>query len=201
MILTLLDLEHKFLDIYKQVEEADGVIDEELQEALAINDNDFEERVEAFNIMIGTDTSDIERLEFQKSAIERKIKSKKNTVAYLKEIINNALIKTTTPNTTKAGKKSYKREFPNINVTLVSSPSQSVDILDPEAIKLLGYGKFSVDFNTDDEQVIKRIQKTFPNIEVKNTYQADKTLIGNKLKAGEEVKGAELITKYNLTIK
>ena len=194
MKLTLADLELEYRHIYDELESNGGDLTEELQDALAINDSDFEDRVENYHLMITQNDSDTERLNRVIKNAKAKIEAKTKVSAYLEEIIKKAAKTIILPEKTKGGLLTYKKEFRDIR--LVISPSQSVNITNLEAVKEAGLGKYGVDFNTNDEIIIQRIRKAFPNIEIKAEFSPDKTEITKKLKAGEDIKGAELETNY-----
>ena len=194
MKLTLADLELQYRHIYDELENNGGDLTEELQDALAINDNDFEDRVENYHLIIEQNNSDVDRLNRVIKNAKAKIESKTKVSAYLEEIIKKAAKTIILPEKTKAGLLTYKKEFRDIR--LVISPSQSVNVTKLEAIMKAGLGKYGVGFNTNDEVVIQRIRKAFPNIEIKAEFAPDKVEITKKLKAGEEVEGAELETNY-----
>ena len=194
MKLTLADLELQYRHIYDELESNGGDLTEELQDALAINDSDFEDRVENYHLIITQNESDIERLNRVIKNAQAKIASKTKVSAYLEEIIKKAAKTIILPEKTKVGLLTYKKEFRDIR--LVISPSQSVNVTNLESIMKAGLGKYGVGFNTNDEVVIQRIRKAFPNIEIKAEFAPDKTEITKKLKAGEEIEGAELETNY-----
>jgi len=201
MKLTTSDLEFKYKQIYEELESNGGELTPELEEALAINESDFEERVENYFCIVTQNEGDIAKLKEQQEKIKRKIEAKTKVNAYVKEILNNALITTTPPTLTKTGYKSYKREFPNLQLKIVSSPSASVDILDMQKIANAGLGKYDLNIETNDKVVIDKIKELLPNIEIKAEFKPDKKNIGDKLKNEEIVEGAELFIKNNFSFK
>ena len=199
MILTLADLEFKYKQIYNELEENGGEVTEELQDALAINESDFEDRVENYYMIISQNDSDVERLQGIIKRTQAKIKAKENVTAYLKEIIKKAAKTIILPEETKAGLLTYKKDIRDIRIVI--SPSQSVDITNLQKVADAGLGKYLVGFKTNDVIVINRIKKAFPNIEVGSEFQPDKKEIADKLKAKEKVEGAELQINYGFTSK
>lgn len=199
MKLTTSDLEFKYKQIYEELESNGGELTPELEEALAINENDFEERVDNYFGIVTQNEGDIDKLKEQEKKIKRKIAAKTKVNAYIQEILNRALISTTIPTLTKTGYKTYKRKFPSLQLNIISSPSVSVDIVDMQKIADAGYGKYDLNIETDDKVVIDKIKEILPNLEIKSEFKPDKKTIGDKLKAEEVVEGAELFIKNNFS--
>lgn len=201
MKLTTSDLEFKYKQIYEELESNGGDLTPELEEALAINENDFEERVDNYFGIVTQNEGDIAKLKEQEKKIKRKIEAKTKVNAYIEEILNKALISSTVPTLTKSGYKTYKREFPNLQLNIISSPSVSVNIIDMQKIADLGLGKYDLNIETNDKIVIDKIKEILPNLEIKSEFKPDKNSIGNKLKAGEVLEGVQLSVKNNFSFK
>lgn len=201
MKLTTSDLEFKYKQIFEELENNGGDLTEELQEALAINESDLEERVDNYYGIISQNEGDIERLTIQMKKIKSKIDSKNKVNAYIKEILNKAIIASTVPTKTAAGYLTYKREFPNILLNLVSSPSVSVDITDMQKIAAAGLGKYTITVKTTDSEALKEIKEVLTDADVTSEFSPDKKEIGDKLKDKQIVEGAELFIKHNLSFK
>jgi hypothetical protein len=201
MKITTSDLEFKYKQIYNELEANGGELTSELEEALAINENDFEERVDNYFGIVSQNEADIEKLKIVKSNIDAKIKAKTNINAYIENILKEALINSTPAVLTKAGYNSYKREFPNLQINLVASPSASVDVTDLQKIADLNLGNYNISLRTNDANDIKEIKKLLPNTEINAEFVPDKKSIGDKLKSGEIIEGAELFIKHNFKFK
>jgi hypothetical protein len=201
MKITTSDLEFRYKQIYDELEANGGELTSELEEALAINENDFEERVDNYFGIVSQNEADIEKLKIVKNNIDAKIKAKTNINAYIENILKEALIKSTPATLTKAGYNSYKKEFPNLQINLVASPSASVNVTDLQKIADLNLGNYNISLKTNAVEDIKEIKKLLPNTELNTEFVPDKKSIGDKLKSGEIVEGAELFIKHNFKFK
>ena len=108
---TLWELEKRYRDLFRDIEENEGEITEEIQEQLAINQDDFEDKVEAYFVIISEYESYIER---RKKEIERLQKlSEKDTlkVEYLRERLKDALHLFGGSKITNTGKTNFFSNF------------------------------------------------------------------------------------------
>ena len=192
---TLWEIEKKYRDLFKEIEENEGEITEEIQEQLAINQDDFVEKVEAYFVIISEYESYIER---RKLEIERLKKlSEKDTlkVDYLKERLKNALHLFGGSKITKTGKMNYFSDFKNLDIKLTSSASESVKTIE-------GFdNKDYCEYKIVDKLSFTELEKIKQVAKVESEAIPDKRKIKDALENGKDIEGAEIEINYNIKFK
>jgi hypothetical protein len=198
LLVSLAGIEEKYLEIYRKIAEDGDEIDDEMLEILNINNNDFEEKLKTFNCIIENAQNEIDVINRYIESYEKKKKQRENFINFLKESISKTVKKIATPSKTKGGLPTYKVEFKDISVNLI--PSQSVEIFFPEDIEKLELGKYKVYLNVDNKKTVDFIKSKFPD--AKGVFEPSKTLIGEKIEAGEIDKDvADFKINHRLKIK
>ena len=192
---TLWELEKQYRDLFRDIEENEGEITEEIQEQLAINLEDFEDKVEAYFVIISEYKSYIER---RKAEIERLKKlSEKDTlkVEYLEERLKDALHLFGGSKITQTGKKNFFSNFKNLDIKLVSSASESVRTI--EGFNNKDYCEYKI----VDKLSFTELEKIKEVAKVESEVIPDKRKIKDALENGKDIEGAEIEINYNIKFK
>jgi len=192
---TLWEIEKKYRDIFRDIEENEGEITEEIQEQLAINQDDFEEKVEAYFVIISEYKSYIER---RKAEIERLKKlSEKDAlkVEYLEERLKDALHLFGGSKITDKGKRNFFSNFKNLDIKLTSSASESVKTIE-------GFNnKDFCEYKIIDKLSFTELEKIKEVANIQTEAIPDKRKIKDALENGVEIEGVELELNYNIKFK
>lgn len=192
---TLWEIEKKYRDIFRDIEENEGEITEEIQEQLAINLEDFEDKVEAYFVIISEYKSYIER---RKAEIERLKKlSEKDIlkVEYLEERLKDALHLFGGSKITNTGKKNFFSNFKNLDIKLLSSASESVRTIE-------GFdNKDYCEYKIVDKLSFQELEKIKEVTKVESEAIPDKIKIKKDLDKGKDIEGAEIEINYNIKFK
>lgn len=189
---TLWEIEKQYRDIFREIEENEGEITEELQEQLAINQDDFEDKVEAYFVIISEYKSYIER---RKAEIERLKKlSEKDTlkVEYLEERLKDALHLFGGSKVTDKGKRNFFSNFKNLDIKLLSSASESVRTI--EGFNNKDYCEYKI----VDKLSFTELEKIKEVAKVESEAIPDKRKIKDALENGKDIEGAEIEINYNI---
>lgn len=192
---TLWELEKRYRDLFRDIEENEGEITEEIQEQLAINLEDFEDKVEAYFVIISEYESYIER---RKKEIERLQKlSEKDTlkVEYLRERLKDALHLFGGSKRTNTGKTNFFSNFKNLDIKLLSSASESVRTIE-------GFdNKDYCEYKIVDKLTFQELEKIKEVAKIEVQAIPDKRKIKDALENGKNIEGAEIEINYNIKFK
>ena len=192
---TLWELEKRYRDLFREIEENEGEITEEIQEQLAINLEDFEDKVEAYFVIISEYESYIER---RKKEIERLQKlSEKDTlkVEYLRERLKDALHLFGGSKITNTGKTNFFSNFKNLDIKLLSSASESVRTIE-------GFdNKDYCEYKIVDKLTFQELEKIKEVAKIEVQAIPDKRKIKDALENGKNIEGAEIEINYNIKFK
>ena len=89
--MNLYEIQQKYLHILQILEANDGEMQEEIQEALTVNDEDFKEKCQNYRGIIKKFSGDIEEAKAEKARIDAFIKQRTNNVESLKMAVDQAL--------------------------------------------------------------------------------------------------------------
>ena len=194
LFIGLQNVGREYLDVLKELEENDGEFTEEIVERLAVNEDDFANKINTFNAIIEDLDSQIDKGKLYIKSITSKNKTKEKTIEYLKNVLQTTLFKFGDQNKTSKGDISYIKEFDNFKIQ--ASPSRSVSIneyLKPND----SYGVFKTSISVDSKKAEELI-KTIPNI--KFEFAPDKNILKKKLEADEVIDGAAITVNHKIKI-
>ena len=192
---TLWEIEKKYRDLFKEIEENEGEITEEIQEQLAINQDDFEDKVEAYFVIISEYKSYIERRKLEIERLKNLIKKDEEKVEYLEERLKNALHLYGGSKITKTGKQNYFFDFKNLNIKLTSSASESVRTI--EGFNNKDYCEYKI----TDKLSFTELEKIKSIVSINEEPIPDKRKIKEDLEKGVDIDGAEIEVRYNVKFK
>ena len=101
--MNIYQIQQNLLDIFEQIEENEGDITPEIEEQLAISQQDFKNKVKSYGDVIKLLESDIDSIKKEKARLNDLQKSKEKTIERLKKIIIEAI--ELFGDTTKSGSK------------------------------------------------------------------------------------------------
>lgn len=204
--ISIFEVGANYRAILQELEENGGELTEEIQDFLAVNNDDFEEKAEAYSIIIDNSESEIQRAKLSISNLQNKIKIKEKLIAYLKEKLKNTLmLDPLAKKITKTGNVAYEKEFANSEIRLFSKNSKKVEIYNDKVIEEKELGTFTLTL-VGNRETIDRLNEKAQQISGifsgKRDFSSNKDLIKEAINKGEITdKEAALIDNYNLTIK
>lgn len=105
--LTIHEIFKEYGDIVELLEESEGELTPELEERLAINRNDLQEKVERFRSIMDAFNGESDRLKMMANNITAKAKSYSNAAERVKSLVELAVLTMGTAKLSKEGNKSY----------------------------------------------------------------------------------------------
>jgi hypothetical protein len=192
---TLWEIERQYREVVAELEENGGEITPEIDEILAINRDDFEDKVEAYFVIISEYNSYIERRKLEIERLKNLIKKDEEKVEYLEERLKNALFLYGGSKITKAGKQNYFSDFKNLDIKLTSSASESVRTI--EGFNNKDYCEYKI----TDKLTFQELEKVKSIVSINEEAIPDKHKIKDALDNGKDIDGAELEVKYNIKFK
>lgn len=200
---SLWEIESQFRNIISELEENGGELTEEISESLAINKSDFEEKAESYFVVLNNYDKEIEKAKSEIERLQDKNKNREKIIDQLKKKLISAVHLYGLSKTTPTGRINYSIKFPNLDLSLNSNASESVEILDETKIKNQ-FIKYSLnnDFTFEEMHKLKNFIESNKIIEdIKLIKNIDKTKIKESLKNKNNVDGADLKINYNITFK
>lgn len=126
---SIYDISQEFEDIFELVEAADGVIDDELAERLAVNRDDFEQKVGQIALFQLSLESDLANIKAEKDRLDKLKKRKEKTIESLEILLIRAVSKYGKPKVTDGGKTNHSVVLPTMKVaTSVKDVVELIDI-------------------------------------------------------------------------
>ena len=89
--LNIYQIEQQYIALANQIIEADGVLDDELSEALQINQDQLEEKGRSYGYVIKKLDGEVDIIDLEIKRLTALKKSRKNTIDRLKETIKGAM--------------------------------------------------------------------------------------------------------------
>lgn len=192
---TLWEIEKQYREIVSELEENGGEITPEIEEVLAINRDDFEDKVEAYFVIISEYNSYIERRKLEIERLKKLIQKDEEKVEYLEERLKNALHLYGGSKITKTGKQNFFSNFKNIDIKLTSSASESVKTIE-------GFNnKDFCEYKIIDKLSFTELEKIKEVANIQTEAIPDKRKIKDALENGVEIEGVELELNYNIKFK
>lgn len=108
---SIFDIESKYLNLIDDIETNEGEITADIEELLAITEDDFKDKMNAYEHIIITMNSEIELAKNQIDKFKAKINSKNNVIERLKKVMLQAVI--LMGDTGKSGNKTLKTDLFN----------------------------------------------------------------------------------------
>jgi hypothetical protein len=192
---TLWEIERQYREVVAELEENGGEITPEIDEILAINRDDFEDKVEAYFVIISEYNSYIERRKLEIERLKTLIKKDEEKVEYLEERLKNALFLYGGSKITTKGKQNYFSDFKNLDIKLTSSASESVRTV--EGFNNKDYCEYKI----VDKLTFQELEKVKSIVSINEEAIPDKRKIKDALDNGKDIDGAELEIKYNIKFK
>lgn len=189
--MSLFNIEAEYLDIISQIEEAEGELTPELEERLAINLENLEAKLKAYNYVISMIKGEIVVIDDEVSRLRALKEVKENLIDRLRKAILQATMLFGEDG--KTGNKKLK--FDTLQTWTVNKEVVVIDenkILDP------GYSRASItnSITMDEAEAIKKIKPDATFV-----YSPDKKKLMDDLKLGVELKAARLEIKPYVVIK
>ncbi len=195
---SLFNITREFQELIEDLQEEEGVLTEELEERLAINRNDFEEKAtQYFNAIQALEAS----ISADKAVISRftkKISRDDAVITRLKEVLGSALKLYHLSKDAKTGKDKYAVALPDVGVTVYMHRSESVEL--DRDFKNEKYGNYTIKGKFSKAE----IDKMLAVVKAETEYSADKTLIKKELSKLEDkpvIEGASIVVNYSLNFK
>jgi len=188
--MTIREIYKIFAEIDEELEENGGELTDNIQERLAINANDFEEKVNNICYLIDHAGGVNAVLKKQADKLKKAMDRNDQTVTLLKAMIANGVKRYGKVN--KTGNRYVKTGEYSITVI----PYEALEITDQLALpsKYL-YGSLVTSLNKELCEMIKTEH------DVSFSYDVDKKALNSDLKEGIEIEGAELIIKEKLSLR
>lgn len=198
---SIYDISKEFEDIFELVEKADGVIDDEISERLAINRDDFEQKIGQIALFQLSLESDLANIKAEKDRLDKLKKRKEKVIEQLEILMINGVSSYGKPNITKGGKTNHSVVLPTMKVA--TSVKDVVELIDidscPDELKKVDI-TIKLPFADLTEEVREKL------LEVGGTQE--KTVILDRvlaLKMGKmpnyERKGFDVVDSITLQIK
>lgn len=188
---SLFNIEAEYLDIISQIEEAEGELTPELEEALEINAKELESKLKAYHHIIQMLKGDMVIIDDEVERLRNLKTVKDNTITRLKEAILTATLLFGEDG--KTGNKKLK--FDTLQTWTVNKDSV---IIDENEILDSNYIKSTLTTKLDATQT-KLIQTYIKDAEF--NHVPDKKKLAEDLKLGVQLKAAQLVTKPYVVIK
>jgi hypothetical protein len=200
---SIFNIQEDYLRIMWELEESGGEITPELDQALAINEDELESKMKAYANFIKLLNSDINAVKTEVERLNAIKTAKENTIERLRKVMLDALLlmgKDGEPNK-ETGKTNKKLKYDTLSLWTVNR--DSVQFLGDEDGK---------DF-TDEEFISYEIKQRFDSEEVEEIRKAldiptivttkiiSKEGIKDAINEGRTIEGAILETKPSITIK
>lgn len=183
---NLFNIEQEYLELLKQIEELEGEITPELEDALSINRSNLESKIKAYYYFIKSKQGDISLIDDEITRLKALKESKENLISSLKERVNNAL--KLFGDTGKSGNQ--KLTFDTLTVYNVYHKP----LLIQEDFNDASYFRYSLDykFTKNQIEIIKNAFVEATGLEPESTSKVsiDKTELKQDLVAGAEIEGA-----------
>jgi hypothetical protein len=190
--MSLYKIQETYLSIMREAEENEGVISEESNELLVITQEKFKEQAEELAKVIKTLEAEVSFAEAEIERIKTFILYKNNFIDRLKSNLVEAL-------------KMFGEKDPKKDIWRYTAGTFKLGTRQSESVKI------DDDF-IDNKYKVEIIKTKLPygtaakiidtlNIQVEVTHEVPKTEIKDKLKAGEKIEGAELVSKHSLNLK
>jgi len=177
--MNLFNITHERRLLLEQLEANDGEVTEDLQEALAINRDDFKEKAESYAYIIQKLNADIEAGNKEVERIGLYLASKEKARARLEETLVYSLKLFGSQRQTKTGNTVYETESGLFKLS--TKASKSVEITDLDEIPEIYLVDVPQPPKPDD--------------------RPDKAAIKRDLELGKEVPGVKIVEKYSLSLK
>ncbi len=191
--MNIFNLTEEYLQLMRDIEEAEGELTPELEAALEINQKNIESKLRAYRYMILMLKGHVVTIEEEAERLNNLAKSKEKTIERLRDTILQAVLLFGEDG--KSGNK--KMDF--VDFKLWTTNRQSVHIEQPDDFNNPDYLRYKIGDKLDVNSMnnILEICPDLSKIE-KSISLVD---LAADLKAGVEIEGVSFITKPSLTIK
>lgn len=195
---ALYHIENEFLELMSLVEQADGELTPEVEEALAINDEDFERKAIGYFKYITVEDNFTRGIDHEINRLQKLKEERQRGINKLKKNLLSALLLYGEENP-KTGVKS--RDFGICKMSTRRNPR--IDILEEDVIDTK-YCDFSISVKKLDKEKRDKLFKYLfdSGYQPLTTHTISKTRIKKDIEDGKEVEGAYYDKEnYSLTIK
>lgn len=189
---SIFNLEAEYIALMNDIEEADGVLDEDMEQRLAINIDNFENKVRQYRYLMLNLEADITMGQDEMGRIAKLIGTKSNIIKRLKDTVRDSL--QLYGDTGKSGNKVL-----DLGDMKMYTRKNEIVIIDDEGKFIFNnfdYVKATIGNKFDKEQLTKIAEFATSLLgeetEIKTTYSIDKRLIKSELKGKVEIEGARL---------
>jgi hypothetical protein len=198
---TIWEIERDFHDIMRELYDNEGVFNDSIEERLAINKDDFEEKARSYQIVINQYTQQIENRKFEISKINLLNDADEEIIDNLKERLKNAIKLYGSSKITPTGKLNYSFVGNKYPIKISSNMSEKCiidkDFNNPNYISNYTFdGKIPLG---KVNKIVKLLSENEITINVKTNY--DNARIKEDLLNKKEIDGAEILVNYGLIIK
>lgn len=129
---TLYNIEQNLIDLFEQIEDAEGEITDEQYEQLELNENNLKEKLNDYRLAINEWESDINKCKLEAKRLTNVVKVRENRITRLKTAMTNAVL--------MFGQSGKTNKFIELeNCRLSTRNSNSVEINENRVDKLLEY--------------------------------------------------------------
>lgn len=190
--MNLYEIQVEYQELMRFLEENEGELTPELEEALQMNSETFKEKALNYIKLINKLKGDVTLAKLEIERVTSYINKKQKSIDTLESNLLSAL--------KLYGDKDYKSDIYRYEVDtykLSTRKSNSVSVDEtklPEIYKQYTIEKLSF---TDKDIVLRALKKSNPIVK----ESVSKTDLKNLIESGKEILGAEIVTKHSLTIK
>jgi hypothetical protein len=194
--MNIFNIQQEYLELMEILEENEGELTPELEQRLAINQQDLEHKVKAYHHIITILKGDTAVIDDEVARLNKIKETKTNTIERLRKVLLDTTILFGEDG--KSGNKKLK--FDTLNMWTTNRQSVNVDENDffDAPFTNMEYIEFVIKERFNIESIVD-IENTIGDINIEKIYS--QTEIKNAIEDGETVIGAELVTKPSLTIK
>lgn len=187
--MNIFEISQELLRLFDQIEEQDGEITPDIEQELFVREEELEHKLKSFAWKISLIKGEIQVIKDEIDRLNKIKESKIKLEERLREIVKNTVIMF--GETGKTGNKKIK--YDTLNLYTVNK--DKVD-LDEEQFYIPEYMNYTIKV---DNTVFAEIADKLPAESV--SWNINKTKIGNALKEGLDVPGANLIENPYIVIK
>lgn len=191
--MNIFNLSEEYLSLMAEIEEADGVLTEELEERLAVNEQNVHDKLRAYRYVKLMLESNVTLIDDEIERLNTIKKSKINTIERIKETMLNAIL------IFGEDGKSGNKKLDYYDFKLWTTNRQVLNVEREEEFNNPDYIRYSIGdkLSTEEYKKVKSLGISLDKV----VTSINKVDLLADLKAGVKIEGAEIKIKPSLTIK